>query len=46
MRFGSKEEKELKDMLIAIFDLTKVPEVGALTSIKMFDGELFTIVKM
>ncbi len=34
VRFGSKEEKELKDMLIAIFDLTKVPEVGALTSIK------------
>lgn len=34
VRFGSKEEKDLKDTLIAIFDLQHVPEVGELTSIK------------
>lgn len=33
VRFGSKEEKDLKDSLIAIFNLQKVPEVGELTSI-------------
>lgn len=34
VRFGSKEEKDLKDILIAIFDLKNVPEVPELTSIK------------
>ena len=34
LRFGSKEEKELKDVLIEIFDLTKLPGVPELTSIK------------
>lgn len=34
VRFGSKEEKDLKDSLISIFNLQKVPEVGELTSIK------------
>ena len=34
VRFGSKEEKELIDILIAVFDLRNVPEVGELSSIK------------
>jgi hypothetical protein len=34
VRFGSKEEKDLKEDLIKIFDLQSVPEVGELTSIK------------
>jgi hypothetical protein len=34
VRFGSKEEKELIDNLIAVFDLRNVPEVGELSSIK------------
>lgn len=34
VRFGSKEEKDLKDIFIAVFDLQNVPEVGELTSIK------------
>lgn len=34
VRFGSKEEKELKDKLVDIFDLTKIPGVPELTSIK------------
>lgn len=34
VRFGSKEEKELIDILIDIFDLRNVPEVGELSSIK------------
>lgn len=34
VRFGSREEKELKDLLIQIFDLSVVPEVPELTSIK------------
>jgi len=34
LRFGSKEEKELKDALIEIFDLTKLPGIPELTSIK------------
>ena len=34
VRFGSKEEKELIDILIAVFDLKNVPEVGELSSIK------------
>jgi uncharacterized protein (UPF0333 family) len=34
VRFGSKEEKDLKDILIAVFNLQSVPEVGELTSIK------------
>jgi len=34
LRFGSKEEKELKDALIEIFDLSKLPGVPELTSIK------------
>ena len=34
VRFGSKEEKVLKEDLIKIFDLHNVPEVGELTSIK------------
>ncbi|MGV8094699.1 MAG: hypothetical protein AB2L24_22830 [Mangrovibacterium sp.] len=34
VRFGSKEEKDLKDDLVKIFDLQNVPEVGELTSIK------------
>jgi hypothetical protein len=34
VRFGSKEEKDLKDILIAVFDLQNVPEVGELSSIK------------
>lgn len=34
VRFGSKEEKELKELLISIFDLQRVPEVGELTNIK------------
>ena len=34
VRFGSKEEKELKDKLVDVFDLTKIPGVPELTSIK------------
>jgi len=34
VRFGSKEEKDLKDKLVDIFDLTKLPGVPKLTSIK------------
>lgn len=34
VRFGSKEEKDLIDILIAVFDLKNVPEVGELSSIK------------
>jgi len=34
VRFGSKEEKVLKETLIFIFDLQNVPEVPDLTSIK------------
>jgi len=34
VRFGSKEEKDLKEDLIKIFDLNNVPEVPELTSIK------------
>jgi organic radical activating enzyme len=34
VRFGSKEEKELIDTLIAVFDLRNLPEIGELSSIK------------
>lgn len=34
VRFGSKDEKELIDILIAVFDLRNVPEVLELSSIK------------
>jgi hypothetical protein len=34
VRFGSKEEKELKDKLVDVFNLTKIPGVPELTSIK------------
>jgi hypothetical protein len=34
VRFGSKEEKELKDLLIGIFDMQRLSDVPELTSLK------------
>jgi hypothetical protein len=34
VRFGTKAERDLRDMLVRLFDLTKIPETPELTSIK------------